>query len=149
MCKAENRENLSFSKQGDEYIATIEPEKEGFHTIDGYELAANYPLEYQKIGFNTDVKTTIEEQNGTVYPLRRSKNTTARRYQNKLGANRERTSKPKDAVHNSSNNNIPGRNNTAQGRGTQTKNRHKCVKILKNLETSTTLLEGTKKVCSI
>ena len=68
-----NGELLSFSKQGDEYIATVEPETAGFHTIDGYELAANYPLEYRKIGFNTNVKNTIEEQNGTVHPYEEAK----------------------------------------------------------------------------
>ncbi|CAD7774904.1 von Willebrand factor type A domain protein [Candidatus Methanoperedenaceae archaeon GB37] len=64
---------LSFSREGDEYRATVEPESAGFHTIDGYELAANYPLEYRKIGFNTDVKTAIEEENGTVHPYEEAK----------------------------------------------------------------------------
>lgn len=57
---------LSFTKQGEHYTAVIEPKTAGFHSIDGYEVAANYPLEYREIGFNKEMAGVITAYNGTV-----------------------------------------------------------------------------------
>jgi len=49
------------------YEATINPEKEGFHDLSGYEIAVNYPLEYREIGFNEKLNSVIESNGGRVY----------------------------------------------------------------------------------
>jgi hypothetical protein len=66
-------EALSFTKQDDHYTAVIEPKTAGYHSIDGYEVAANYPLEYREIGFNEEMAAVITAYNGSVHPYEEAK----------------------------------------------------------------------------
>ncbi|RZN13450.1 MAG: hypothetical protein EF812_07625 [Methanosarcinales archaeon] len=61
-----DNKRLSFTKEGNHYTAIIDPKKDGFYNIAGYEIAANYPLEYREIGFNEDMGAHIGECNGSV-----------------------------------------------------------------------------------
>ncbi len=64
---------LSFTKEGNHYTAVIDSKKDGFYDIGGYEIAANYPLEYREIGFNEEMLAHIEEYNGSVHPFEEAK----------------------------------------------------------------------------
>ena len=64
---------LSFTKEGNHYTAVIDPKRDGFYDIGGYEIAANYPLEYREIGFNEEMRAHIEECNGSVRDFEEAK----------------------------------------------------------------------------
>ena len=64
---------LSFTKEGNHYTAVINSKKDGFYDMGGYEIAANYPLEYREIGFNEEMGAHIEEYNGSVHPFEEAK----------------------------------------------------------------------------
>ncbi|CAD7766927.1 MAG: von Willebrand factor type A domain protein [Candidatus Argoarchaeum ethanivorans] len=68
-----DNKSLSFTKEGDHYTAVIDPKEDGFYNIAGYEIAANYPLEYREIGFNEEMRAHIEEYNGSVHPFEEAK----------------------------------------------------------------------------
>lgn len=61
-------EPLVLSRVGeDSYQATFRASKTGFYNLSGYFIAVNYPVEYEKLGFNSDLAEVIAAYGGKVY----------------------------------------------------------------------------------
>ncbi len=61
-------EPLTFSRIGeDSYQASFRAAKTGFYNLSGYLIAVNYPVEYEKLGFNSDLAEIIAASGGKVY----------------------------------------------------------------------------------
>lgn len=77
------------------YEATVDMGNPGIHSISGYPIAVNYPLEYKDVGINPQFENMIENNGGKVYTLQEAKNSVLQdatiTAQNKL--NREKVDK--------------------------------------------------------
>ncbi|MEM2924657.1 MAG: VWA domain-containing protein [Methanocellales archaeon] len=63
-----DNEPLILSRIGeDSYQASFHASKNGFYNLSGYLIAVNYPVEYEKLGFNSDLEEIIAAYGGKVY----------------------------------------------------------------------------------
>lgn len=73
--KLDNSKNIDLSLIGkNTYEASVDVGTVGIHSVSGYPIAVNYPLEYKDVGINPQLETVIKANGGNIYTLQEAKN---------------------------------------------------------------------------